>query len=434
MTSKFIFSIFLTLAFFGCQTTPKVDALDPGADASAEISNLQSKIATAESEQINVLAPTSFRNAKESLREAEKMRDKGKDNADTVKQIEKGYAWLKRANEIGQPRREEFKEILQTRTQALSAGAAQYARTELSRADDELESVTKRDSSLNISLSERQALQKNYVTTHTVAVKNHYLGQAREDLKKARAEGASNVVPKTLAAVEKKLQSAEVFADANYYKENEVADIAKVAQESAARLLVLTREAKINKDKTPEQLALDQEAANREIDASKKEISEKDQALSRESAEVAALKTLDQREASVRGLFSPDEAEVIRTNDGVIIRLSGLHFQSGQATLSPDDYRILSKAREAVKILGATTFVVEGHTDAVGNRNQNKKISEKRAESVKQYFEASGDLNNISIVSEGVGDQKPISSNKTRDGRAQNRRVDLILKDAPVAR
>ena len=69
---------------------------------------------------------------------------------------------------------------------------------------------------------------------------------------------------------------------------------------------------------------------------------------------------------------------------------------------------------------------VEGHTDSIGTASQNKAISEKRADAVASYFKLNG-FENIDVQSTGFGFQKPIATNKSKEGRAQNRRVDIVI-------
>ncbi len=436
MNLKLVFTSLLTIATIsGCQTTPKVDKLDDSSDVTAEIAALQQKIAAAEKDQQNVLATKSFDEAQHYLNEAIAERDNGS-NKDSLRALEKGNAWIRETNELAAAKKEDFKEILAARSQALGAGAATYAGTELKKADAQLEKYTDTKSSAKFSVTEKENLQRNYIETNIIAQKNHYLSAARDALKKSKEEGAASAVPNTLTEVEKSLQNAEVFADGNYYKEAEFAQMAKGVEDSANRLLNLTREAQVSKNKTPEQIALDKEAAAKQIEASKQaaaasqqDAAQKAAMLSKETSAVQAYKTSEQKELAVRGMFAPNEADVVRTSEGVVIRLKGLKYASGKSELTASDFKLLAKARDALRTLGAKSIVIEGHTDAVGGSAKNKVISEQRAKAVKQYFESSTDLKGVSITAEGAGDQKPLSSNKTTIGRAQNRRVDLILKE-----
>ena len=73
------------------------------------------------------------------------------------------------------------------------------------------------------------------------------------------------------------------------------------------------------------------------------------------------------------------------------------------------------------------SFSVEGHTDSLGPEELNRDLSQRRAQSVEDYLAAAG-IDEARIVSVGFGEDRPIASNATPEGRAQNRRVDLVLR------
>lgn len=77
---------------------------------------------------------------------------------------------------------------------------------------------------------------------------------------------------------------------------------------------------------------------------------------------------------------------------------------------------------------GPSNIVIEGHTDSLGKKDLNEELAEKRAEAVKKYLESNdGGIESAKIEAIGLGDNKPLATNKTAEGRAQNRRVDIII-------
>ena len=75
--------------------------------------------------------------------------------------------------------------------------------------------------------------------------------------------------------------------------------------------------------------------------------------------------------------------------------------------------------------------MIEGHTDSVGGKAINDKLSQNRANAVKEYLQTNGggiSAESSKIEAVGYGYQKPLATNKTADGRAQNRRVDIVIK------
>ena len=71
--------------------------------------------------------------------------------------------------------------------------------------------------------------------------------------------------------------------------------------------------------------------------------------------------------------------------------------------------------------------VIEGHTDNVGKAEYNKKLSQKRAETVKKYMVEKGGVDAARIEAKGFGDERPVDTNDTADGRAKNRRVEAAV-------
>ncbi len=133
----------------------------------------------------------------------------------------------------------------------------------------------------------------------------------------------------------------------------------------------------------------------------------------------------------VFSLFTPGEAKVmIETND-LIIRLKGLTFPPGKTTLSPESYGLLSKVLSAIQEFPGSMIMVEGHTDSYGREAANQALSEERAESVRTYLLANdASLSTDMVKAVGYGEDRPVASNETADGRAENRRIEIIVKNA----
>ena len=102
-----------------------------------------------------------------------------------------------------------------------------------------------------------------------------------------------------------------------------------------------------------------------------------------------------------------------------------VNFDFDKANLKPAGRAVLDHFSNDVKRLpGVTDVHVAGHTDSIGSRAYNQGLSERRAASVKTYLESTG-IPGSSIIAVGYGEDQPVASNATAQGRAQNRRVDL---------
>jgi OOP family OmpA-OmpF porin len=110
-----------------------------------------------------------------------------------------------------------------------------------------------------------------------------------------------------------------------------------------------------------------------------------------------------------------------------IVTLEGAHFDFNKATLKPEGKKRLDVAVKAMKDQPALHVTIEGHTDSIGSDAYNQKLSERRAEAAKAYIVSEGG-DGKRIATEGFGKTRPIADNKTEEGRAKNRRVDLLAK------
>jgi OOP family OmpA-OmpF porin len=106
------------------------------------------------------------------------------------------------------------------------------------------------------------------------------------------------------------------------------------------------------------------------------------------------------------------------------IVLRGINFDFDKSNIKPEFTPVLDEGVDILKSNPDVKIVIGGHTDSIGTPEYNQKLSERRAQSVLDYFVKKGiDKNRMNAV--GYGETKPIADNKTKDGRALNRRVEL---------
>ena len=130
----------------------------------------------------------------------------------------------------------------------------------------------------------------------------------------------------------------------------------------------------------------------------------------------------------VGALFGEDEAKVFQEGERVIIRLTGFTFPSGTSVIEPRFFPLLSKVQRAIGEFPTSQIAIEGHTDSKGEDAFNLKLSQTRADAIRTYLVANLGLNPARIVAIGYGESRPIASNETNEGRAMNRRVDVIIE------
>ncbi len=114
------------------------------------------------------------------------------------------------------------------------------------------------------------------------------------------------------------------------------------------------------------------------------------------------------------------------TARGLIVNMSDVLFDTGKYTLKPDTKVSLAKVSGILQAYPGLKLQVEGYTDSVGGDEYNQKLSENRAASVRDFLVSQGvSMDNISAT--GYGKTNPVADNTTAQGRAQNRRVQLVV-------
>ena len=111
-----------------------------------------------------------------------------------------------------------------------------------------------------------------------------------------------------------------------------------------------------------------------------------------------------------------------------VIELEGIHFEFDKATLKPEAMDVLDQAAALLKKHERVVVEVAGHTDSKGSEEYNQGLSERRATAVKDYLNSKG-VKASRLTSRGYGESRPVASNDTDEGRAENRRVELIVLD-----
>ncbi|HLZ41601.1 MAG TPA: OmpA family protein [Candidatus Sulfotelmatobacter sp.] len=137
----------------------------------------------------------------------------------------------------------------------------------------------------------------------------------------------------------------------------------------------------------------------------------------------------EQEKAELRARLLQQLNSILATRDsarGLIANMSDVLFRSGSVDLLPAARERLAKVSGIILAYPSLHLAVEGHTDSVGTDEYNQTLSERRAQSVRDYFVQQG-IPSASIEAHGFGKTEPIASNDSAEGRQQNRRVELVL-------
>jgi outer membrane protein OmpA-like peptidoglycan-associated protein len=116
------------------------------------------------------------------------------------------------------------------------------------------------------------------------------------------------------------------------------------------------------------------------------------------------------------------------TERGVVLTLGDVLFDFNEASLKPGGERAAARLARFLREYPERRIRVEGHTDSVGSASYNRRLSERRAEAVKQAIVGRG-IEPSRIVTEGYGEQYPVASNDNEAGRQRNRRVEVVISD-----
>ncbi len=137
---------------------------------------------------------------------------------------------------------------------------------------------------------------------------------------------------------------------------------------------------------------------------------------------------MDQEEAKLRTQLQGTGVSVTRNGDNLILNMPGnITFATNQSDVNASFYPVLNSVAVVLKEYEKTMIDIVGHTDSTGSMQLNMQLSQARAASVGAYLQSQG-VQAVRIATQGMGPQYPIATNDTPEGRAQNRRVELILR------
>ena len=139
---------------------------------------------------------------------------------------------------------------------------------------------------------------------------------------------------------------------------------------------------------------------------------------------------MDNQESRLRVRLQGTGVSVTRVGDDIILNMpSNITFDTDQSAIKPQFFETLNSVAIVLQEFNRTLVDVTGHTDSTGTPQHNQRLSEARAGSVAEYLIAQGNNPNR-FQAIGMGQNDPIASNTTPEGRAQNRRVEI--KNVPL--
>ncbi|PID62400.1 MAG: hypothetical protein CR986_01835 [Ignavibacteriae bacterium] len=438
---------------------------------------INNKIKEAVSTNVNLMSPTFFEKAAKLVKNAKKDLKDGANLSDIKEQITEADDYLNRAFKTSEVGKVTFTKAIEARKDALAVDAQKNVNKTWIKAEEKLHEAGEdlEDGDVNDAREEAKSAENLFRTAELEAIKISYLVETRNKISDAEDLDIQDTAPKTLALSKKLVNECEKELNNNRYDTDLPRSLAKSAQYEIAHAYYIDKVVNdFNKnDNTLENMILDIEndfskiisaleiekdftsgfspmaelsagevtkiknensklkesvaALEHELNLLKKELS----GLSAEKSELAVemdkLNKLKAKYAKIDKMFTNGEAQVLRKENDIIIRLVGLSFDVGKAIIQPENFGLLTKLKKAIKEFPESTISIEGHTDSFGSDAKNLELSQKRADAVTQYLLANMDISSSKIKSTGYGETKPIANNETKEGRAKNRRIDLIL-------
>jgi outer membrane protein OmpA-like peptidoglycan-associated protein len=306
------------------------------------------------------------------------------------------------------------------------AGAGTFAADELAKAR---QSWQRTINAAEAGLDDRQLVALGHETVR-LAVKAEDL--ARERAYQAALEAERRARANEIGRLETEIKQARTEAErarlTSRYKDFQLAMEKSAREQAQAKANDAARKGEMEARRRDEAEKQALEARRRADElAQAKFRAEFAAGVSKEAAE-RARRERDAERARLKEALGK-VAETRETARGLVVSLPDILFDFDSATLRPEAKETLSKLCGVMLVTDGQTLSVEGHTDSIGSEEYNLELSERRAETVRNYMTACG-LSSDMVSSEGYGESQPIASNDTAEGRQTNRRVDIVVQSA----
>ncbi len=432
-------SISIILGSFGlasCSSSPRPVNDMEYSQVSSQVTSLEQDLNDAKANQVNVLAPKSFNEAKDSLKDAKKELDNNADAKNIAKPVESGRASLAVARSVADQNRSAVPDIVKARQDAMNADAPHFATDSWAKAEDDFKDGMKRlerDPSNTLSNNDRKEIQDRYAKSQVEALKWQHLALLKEKVKDLDNEGAGKIVPNAMQDTKNKIAAADSTIDADRNNPDLIERSSFEAQASYERTRALFERAKTVQNGSPEEVANAMLKKDIREDSLSHQLNQNTRSLAEAENSQQAMGAHRAFMTSVRQKFPSDSADVYQQGDNVLIRLKGLQFKTGQNDIPAQSASLLETVKETLKETPNSEVVIQGHTDTVGSASRNKELSQDRADAIKEFLAADPEISEDRIITKGYGYEQPISTNKTAEGRAQNRRVDILIKDVETS-
>lgn len=450
------FPLLLITLLAGCASAPKLTHEQILAQYE-QIAALDIGLKDAAAQGVQDLAPEGYRSAQAQLDEAlgEALAGRsGTANSAAAAGIEA----LAGANGHADASRELLREVLDARKKADSAGAPSSFPEQTQKMEDQLHKAANlvERGRLEDAKERRQDLIAGYEQLELMALKEGAVEAARAAVANAKEKDAAKFAPKTFKLAEEEMGLAKSVLEADRTrtdKANAHAKRAKYLAEQSAAITelikdferrdysyedsVLWYQKQLGEINEPLGTELPFNEPNRNVvlgmqQAIRELMQQRDDtAAQRSQYEQELSLTAEQRAAidKVQGLFTPAEARVYQQKQNVLISAQGFRFPSGGSEIGTENFALMNKIIQAVQTFPGSYIEISGHTDSTGSDAVNKKLSQARADNVAKFLVEVGNIAASRIIATGYGEERPVASNETPEGRSANRRVEILINN-----
>jgi OmpA-OmpF porin, OOP family len=452
--------------------------------ANTRLIETEKMVTAAQSQMVNAYSPETFEELEKELKEAKSDLIKGKSEKDIQEKLSKVSSLLRTALENTQQVKKQLPDLLQAREDAIIAEAPEYAIELFNDGEKAFQKAVREieDRDINEAIKEGKKGEDHFRRSELKAIKATIIGKTRDLIKQAENIKADKYAPVTFTKAQDLLADAEKTLETDRGAQATARKKAEQASYQAQHSIYLSKNIQEwrREDENWERIILESESQiqslgdlygfvlkfdqglsmpvnnlvsaikslqennrsmseeldllNSQLNQTRKDLaqitSELDKSKSEEQQLKAKLEAEERREAKfhrIETLFNEKEALVLREGTRIILRLVGLSFSSGKSDIEAQYFGLLTKIQRAIREFPYAQITIEGHTDALGHETANMQLSTRRAEAVRTYLMANMNLEPEQVVAVGFGENKPIASNDTKTGRAQNRRIDLFL-------
>ncbi len=443
----------------GCASSQPKLTQEQILDQYPKVAELNSAVKNSKSKGAELFAPESYITAKDSLEAAMNAAHNNKQEKANEEAAE-GLAVIDKLNRDTQESQHILNEVQEARERAISAGVITLQVDKLTRMDKKLKQASTliEEGKIEDAKRLRPKLIDGYKQLELATLKMGTAELARSAIADAKKNGAKDYAPKTFAEAEEKLVLATTILESDRTqtdKANAQAENAKWLAEKSSSItetvkdfnrrdytkedIVLWYQQQLNTVNEPIGVQLAFNKTNDEMVQKFKNTVQQLKATEVEYGEQLALteierSTMQKNERAdkekfekVQAMFTAKEANVYRQLQNVLISAHGFQFPSGQSEIQTVNFPLMNKIIRAINIFPNSRIEVTGHTDSTGSDNINRLVSQSRAENVGKFLVEVGEISKSRIKTYGFGESRPVATNKTVQGRAENRRVEIKI-------